>query len=250
MMLLLYTIQSEHIPHTVVMGTVRQRKAVRIPVSSYGEHSCSQWAVTTLSLDLGGSMSQVSTQWESFVDWLLKDEETKERLNLPRNKTEYAASIDISDRTLRRWQNDPMFKALLEKKTASKVKKGISAVSVDGTPAILEEDDEEMETPEGEYQQIKSALVKGALTGDPKYLDLYFKTYGKDFVAEEAAARTSNLSSLSLDDLIVETATVVGESQLVDYLRSKGYEVVAKLSDEIRIDSTEQTDRPSEESGD
>jgi hypothetical protein len=193
-------------------------------------------------------MTQVSSQWEQFADWLLKDEETKERLNLPRTKAEYAISVGISDRTIRRWQNDPMFKALLEKKTASKVKKGLSAVSVDGTPAIIEEDEEE--TPEGEYQQIKSALVKGALTGDPKYLDLYFKTYGKDFVAEEAAARTSNLASLSLDDLIVETAAVVGESYLVDYLRSKGYEVTNK-SYPYNVDfATESGDRPSEETSD
>jgi hypothetical protein len=193
-------------------------------------------------------MTQVSSQWEQFADWLLKDEETKERLNLPRTKAEYAISVGISDRTIRRWQNDPMFKALLEKKTASKVKKGLSAVSVDGTPAIIEEDEEE--TPEGEYQQIKSALVKGALTGDPKYLDLYFKTYGKDFVAEEAAARTSNLASLSLDDLIVETAAVVGESYLVDYLRSKGYEVTNKSYPDNVDFTTESGDRPSEETSD
>lgn len=193
-------------------------------------------------------MNQVSSQWEQFADWLLKDEETKERLNLPRTKAEYAISVGISDRTIRRWQNDPMFKALLEKKTASKVKKGLSAVSVDGTPAIIEEDEEE--TPEGEYQQIKSALVKGALTGDPKYLDLYFKTYGKDFVAEEAAARTSNLASLSLDDLIVETAAVVGESYLVDYLRSKGYEVTNKSYPDNVDFTTESGDRPSEETSD
>lgn len=193
-------------------------------------------------------MNQVSSQWEQFADWLLKDEETKERLNLPRTKAEYAISVGISDRTIRRWQNDPMFKALLEKKTASKVKKGLSAVSVDGTPAIIEEDEEE--TPEGEYQQIKSALVKGALTGDPKYLDLYFKTYGKDFVAEEAAARTSNLASLSLDDLIVETAAVVGESYLVDYLRSKGYEVTNKSYPDNGDFTTESGDRPSEETSD
>jgi len=193
-------------------------------------------------------MTQVSTQWENYVDWLLKDEETKERLNLPRTRAEYAISVGISDRTIRRWQNDPMFKALLEKKTASKVKRGLSAVSVEGTPAILEEDDEEIETPEGEYQQIKSALVKGALTGDPKYLDLYFKTYGKDFVAEEAAARTSNLAGLSLDDLIMETATVVGESYLVDYLRSQGYEVISKSNQNTDSFDAEPGDRTSEES--
>lgn len=179
-------------------------------------------------------MSQVSPQWDAFANWLLLDESARERLNLPKTKAEYAIAHKISDRTIRRWQNDPMFKALLEKKSQAKGKRGLAAVSVDGTPAVLDLDQgleeyrdtgQDQDSQDDEYQQIKSALVKGALTGDPKYLDLYFKTYGKDFVAEEAAARTSDLAGLSLDDLIVETALVVGEDNLVDYLRSKGYEV-------------------------
>jgi hypothetical protein len=176
-------------------------------------------------------MSQVSPQWDAYANWLCLDESQRERLNLPRTKNEYAIANKLNERTIRRWQNDPMFKALLEKKQAAKGKKGLQAVSVDGTPAVLEEDLEEAsveDTPDGEYQQIKSALVKGAMTGDPKYLDLYFKTYGKDFVAEESAARTSDLAGLALDDLILEVAFVVGESGLVDYLRSQNYEVTKR----------------------
>lgn len=176
-------------------------------------------------------MSQISPQWEAYVNWLVLDDAQRERLNLPRTKSEYAIANKLNERTIRRWQNDPLFKALLEKKQAPKGKKGIQAVSVDGTPAVLEEDLVEAsdpDNPEDEYQQIKSALVKGAMTGDPKYLDLYFKTYGKDFVAEESAARTSDLAGLALDDLILEVALVVGEPRLVDYLRSQGYEIVKR----------------------
>lgn len=174
-------------------------------------------------------MSQVSPQWDAFANWMLLDDQQRDRLNLPKNITEYSIANKISDRTIRRWKNDPMFKALLEKKTAAKNKKGLTAVSVDGTPAVLEEDlnlEETAESPEDEYQQIKSALVKGALTGDPKYLDLYFKTYGKEFVAEEMAARTSDLAGLSLDELIAETAAVVGPDSLISALRLQGYEVL------------------------
>jgi len=173
-------------------------------------------------------MSAISPQWEAYANWLILDDSQRDRLNLPRNKAEYAIANKLSDRTIRRWQNDPLFKALLEKKQGTKGKKGIQAVSVDGTPAILEEDLEEASNPDNpdeEYLQIKSALVKGAMTGDPKYLDLYFKTYGKDFVAEEAAARTSDLAGVDLSELLVETALVVGEDYLVDYLRSQGYTV-------------------------
>ena len=164
-------------------------------------------------------------QWDAFANWLAMEPDQRRRLNLPQSQNEYSIANSISDRQLRRWKADPVFKALLDKKLAAKGKKGIAAVSVDGTPAVLEEDVEDASTPDDEYQAIKTALVKGALTGDPKYLDLYFKTYGKEFVAEEVAARTSDLASYEMDDLILEAAVAVGEDRLVDYLRSQGYEI-------------------------
>jgi hypothetical protein len=188
-------------------------------------------------------MSQVSPQWEAFANWLLMDDASKARLNLPKNKVEYSIANKVSDRTIRRWQIDPMFVALLDKKRAAQGKRGLTAVSVEGVHAILAEEDEDSQTvdsPDDEYQQIKSALVKGALTGDPKYLDLYFKTYGKEFVAEEVAARTSDLAGLALDDLIIETATVVGEDALVDYLRSQGFIIIQPSSDGIRSGTTQE----------
>lgn len=188
-------------------------------------------------------MSQVSPQWEAFANWLLMDDASKARLNLPKNKVEYSIANKVSDRTIRRWQIDPMFVALLDKKRAAQGKRGLTAVSVEGVHAILAEEDEDSQTvdsPDDEYQQIKSALVKGALTGDPKYLDLYFKTYGKEFVAEEVAARTSDLAGLALDDLIIETATVVGEDAIVDYLRSKGFSIIQPGSDRVGSGTTQE----------
>lgn len=170
-------------------------------------------------------MSNVSTQWEGFANWLLADSATRDRQNLPKSQAEYALAAKVSDRQLRRWKADPMFQALLEKKRGKA--KGLAAVSVDGVSADLEASEEELAgNPEDDYQAIKGQLVKGAITGDPKYLDLYFKTYGKEFVAEEIAARTSDLAGLELDSLILEAASVLDERGLVAYLRSKGYEIV------------------------
>jgi hypothetical protein len=169
-------------------------------------------------------MSNVSPQWDGFANWLLTDEATRDRQNLPKSQAEYALATKVSDRQLRRWKADPMFKALLEKKAGKS--RGLAAVSVDGVPAVLEASEEELAgNPEDDYQAIKGQLVKGAITGDPKYLDLYFKTYGKEFVAEEIAARTSDLAGLELDDLIREAASVLDERGLVAYLRSKGYTI-------------------------
>jgi hypothetical protein len=179
-------------------------------------------------------MAHASPQWDQYANWLILEQDQKERLNLPRTKEEYAQANKVSDRTLRRWQNDPMFKALVEKKLSTRGNNGLTAVSVDGTPAIISDDTEEVNDDE-EYVQIKSALVKGAMTGDPKYLDLYFKTYGKDFVAEEMAAKNSDLAGLSLDNLIAESVIVVGETYLIDYLRSKGYEISERRDQEVRV---------------
>ena len=171
----------------------------------------------------------ISPQWEAFANWLAMDEDQRDRLNLPKNQTEYAFANKISDRQLRRWKTDPMFKALLEKKQAAKGRSGLSAVASDGAPAVFDEDEDlsggEDLSSEDEYSVIKSTLVKGAMTGDPKYLDLYFKTYGKDFVAEEAAARNSSFSGLDLDDLILEAAVFLGSDRVGDYLRSQGWTV-------------------------
>lgn len=173
--------------------------------------------------------TSISPQWEAFANWLSMDEGQRERLNLPRNQTEYAFANQISDRQLRRWKNDPLFKGLLDKKLAAKGRPGLTAVASDGSPAVFDEGEDlsggEDLSSEDEYALIKSTLVKGAMTGDPKYLDLYFKTYGKDFVAEEAAARNSSFSSLDLDELILEAAVFLGSERIGDYLRSQGWTV-------------------------
>ena len=174
-------------------------------------------------------MSSISPQWEAFANWLAMDELTRTRLNLPKNQTEYAFAHKISDRQLRRWKTDPLFQALLEKKGGARKASpapSSSAAAESGSVLVDVVEPEQFEAaPEDEYVAIKSALVKGAMTGDPKYLDLYFKTYGKEFVAEEAAARTSDLAGLDLGDLILEAASSLDVERVADYLRSQGFEV-------------------------
>jgi hypothetical protein len=177
-------------------------------------------------------MTAITPQWEAFANWLAMDEQTRTRLNLPQNQTQYAFANKISDRQLRRWKTDPLFQALLEKKGARSKPSPVvsspasSAVAESGSALVDVVEPEQSEAaPEDEYIAIKSALVKGAMTGDPKYLDLYFKTYGKEFVAEEAAARTSDLAGLDLGDLILEAASSLDVARVADYLRSQGYDV-------------------------
>ena len=170
-------------------------------------------------------------QWEAYINWLVLDPGQKERLNLPKNQTEYAIANNISDRQLRRWKLDPVFTALHEKKLASLNKPGLSALKADETPTVQEDQGEQGEVKQDEYLAIKSTLIKGAMTGDPKYLDLYFKTYGKDFVAEEAAARTSDLAGLEMEELILLAASVLDINTLILFLTENGYEVLPRVQD-------------------
>lgn len=170
----------------------------------------------------------MNNRWEEFVNWLLTDDSTRSRLNLPKNQVEYATAHGISDRQLRRWKSDPLFQAFMDKKKNTR-SRGLSAVSVDGVPAVLDDsvflEEDSLESPEDEYQTIKSTLVKGAMTGDAKYLDMYFRTYGKDFVAEEAAARSSDLSGLDLSELIVSAVSELDIKSVISHLESLGYSV-------------------------
>jgi ribonucleotide reductase alpha subunit len=170
----------------------------------------------------------MNNRWEEFANWLIMPEDQRNRLNLPKNQMEYAKAHDISDRQLRRWKSDPVFQALVDKKKNTR-NRGLAAVAVDGSPAVLDDsvflEEDSVESPEEEYQTIKSTLVKGAMTGDPKYLDMYFRTYGKDFVAEEAAARSSDLSGLDLSDLIVSAVSELDIESVVSHLEALGYTV-------------------------
>jgi hypothetical protein len=56
-------------------------------------------------------------------------------------------------------------------------------------------------------------------------LELYFKTYGKPFVEEEAASRVSDVAAADLEKLVLEAVVALGEPVVADALRSLGWTV-------------------------
>jgi hypothetical protein len=90
-------------------------------------------------------------------------------------------------------------------------------------------EDEEPETgeksDEASYREVKAALITNARSGNPKYIDLYFKTYGKPFVEEEVAARSADLSGMDLEDLVSRALVALGPEAVAQYLRSQGWAV-------------------------
>lgn len=151
--------------------------------------------------------------WEDFIVFL----ETPAHLRgTTRSEAEWARKHDMSPRTLRRWKENEEFKKLQEK-----YRLRIQLRQPDPTPAEpVGEDDQ------ASYQIVKAKLIEGAASGNPKYLDLYFKTYGKPYVEEETAARTSDLAGQELDQLVAHALTQLDPHTLETQLTQAGWGVV------------------------
>jgi hypothetical protein len=151
-------------------------------------------------------MAKTTTDLQkAFLVWSLKTPSERGVLD---TETAWAEKHGVSTRTLRRWKSLPEFQEQLgEIKEARNVTSVTEASSPD----------------EGDYQVVKAALVQGAKEGNPKYLELYFKTYGKPFVEEEAASRTADLANLDLEDLISKALVAIGPGLVAGQLRELGW---------------------------
>lgn len=151
-------------------------------------------------------MSETNPLWVEFINWL----NTPQVERSPSTEALWAAEHSIADRTVRRWKSNPKFIELMESMSPDVVR-AVSEAAAEGDAA--------------NYQQVKAQLVDAAMKGNPKALDLYFRTYGKEFVAEEAAARTLDLANVDLEDLVARTLLALGEELVADELRKLGWKV-------------------------
>jgi hypothetical protein len=156
-------------------------------------------------------MSTVNPLWDEYIMWSLSSDVDK---GICATETDWALAHNTTTRTLRRWKLLPTFVA--RKEELEKV------VSVS---RVADMDLSDLTGDEGDYRIVKSTLIQGAKTGNPKFLELYFKTYGKEFVEEEVASRVSDIAAIDLDKLILESILAIGESVVVDSLRSLGWQV-------------------------
>ncbi len=143
---------------------------------------------------------------DAFLVWSLK---TPSERGVVATETAWAEKHGVSTRTLRRWKTLPEFQARLTELSEARSVTSVTAGSGTGD--------------EGDYQIVKAALVEGAKEGNPKYLELYFKTYGKPFVEEEAASRSADLAGLDLEDLVAQALTAIGPNMVADKLRALGW---------------------------
>jgi hypothetical protein len=152
-------------------------------------------------------MSTKTTDLQNaFIVWSLKPVSERGAID---TETAWAEKHKVSTRTLRRWKTLPEFQARLTELSEAR---SVTSVTEQTTSAD-----------EGDYQVVKAALVEGAKQGNPKYLELYFKTYGKPFVEEEAASRSSDLTGLDLEDLVSKALVAVGPEVVAGQLRKLGW---------------------------
>lgn len=159
---------------------------------------------------------KINPLWDEFILWSFLPEVQRGAVV---SEVEWARSKGISDRTLRRWKDLPEFVARRgELASVSQVTRVADAVSASGGGEVASAD-------EGDYLVVKQTLVEGAKSGNPKYLEMYFKTYGKPFVEEEVASRSASLANEDLESLVLETVLVLGEELVAARLRAAGWTV-------------------------
>lgn len=158
--------------------------------------------------------------WDEFILWLALPEIKRGAIV---TEEEWAQAHGYqSSRQLRRWKVDPAFLARQQEimeglgsnvdsaHTASGILEGVGDVSVD----------------EADYRVVKSQLFNAAKSGNLKAMEQYMKLYGKTWIEEEAAARSSDFTGVDLEKLVAEGLVVVAESVVADALRARGWVVV------------------------
>jgi hypothetical protein len=103
--------------------------------------------------------------------------------------------------------------------------------------AVTQFDDDASDEPadERDYRLVKSQLLTNAKSGNLKATELWMKLYGKTWIDEEQAARSSDFSNMDLPSLLAETAVAVAPDFFADALRSAGWSVEAPDDGSSRI---------------
>ena len=154
--------------------------------------------------------------WDDFAVWLESPEHARGLID---SEQAWAEKYGTTTRTLRRWKQDPEFEKLREEVRERMGPREVPTVDVE-------------QSDESSYLMVKSKLIEGAASGNPKYMDLYFKTYGKPFVEEEAAARSADLASFEFEDLVLDAVATLGREALAAGLRARGWVVTPPEGDD------------------
>lgn len=159
-------------------------------------------------------MSKSDVLKKEYIEWLILDKHQRVIAGLPDTDTEWAALKGIGSRTLRIWKTNEDFKQALDARQKELVKRSPGA-TLSATAKVAVESDG---TDESDYIAIKAKLIQRAAAGDKSALDTYFRTYGKQFVDDEVAARKSDFRDLDIEDLYSKVLSLVPSDKLIEEL--------------------------------
>ena len=164
--------------------------------------------------------------WDEFILWLATPENERGAVT---SEDEWAKAKGYADsRTLRRWKKNPAFQERQRRLTETMASKT-------GASVLFEDDDNPDFADERDYRLVKGQLLNSAKTGNLKATELFMKLYGKSWIDEEQASRSSDFSSMPMDVLVARAAGAVAPETLAGVLRDLGWTVEAPGDDSSRV---------------
>jgi hypothetical protein len=160
--------------------------------------------------------SKVNPLLDEFILWLSMPENERGAVA---TEDDWAKAHGYADsRTLRRWKKLPEFMERQRRLTEG------MAVKAGGTLIAADPDDEGFGD-ERDYRLVKAQLLNSAKTGNLKATELFMKLYGKTWIDEEAASRSSDFANVDLESLVANATAAVAPELLAGALRSLGWNV-------------------------
>jgi len=153
-----------------------------------------------------------------FAEWLETPRAVRAARRLPTSRAAYAKKYKITDRTLRRWENESEEFAKLRLEARK-------MWELAGTDTPLEDLPEtpgvpELSEDERAFDEIRDNLLSLAREGDPKALELYMRHFGKDIAERRRAAAERGLIEMSDDELVDRTLRLIGRERVLVWLNA------------------------------
>lgn len=149
---------------------------------------------------------------DEFAAWYALSKRDRQIHGLPETQKAFAEAKGVSPKTLRRWKKKDGWQARVDKHKTAPVEPKEPEYAGAEDPA------------RAEFEAIRASLVEGAKNGDRTALKEYMSYFGKPFVEEELAARESEFSDLSDDELIEEMLAFVGADRVRQWLEEQDNE--------------------------
>jgi len=170
--------------------------------------------------------AKINPLWDEFILWLATPENER---GLITSEDDWAQAKGYADsRTLRRWKKNPAFIERQRRLTETMVTKTGAAV-------VFDDDTNPDFADERDYRLVKAQLLSSAKTGNLKATELFMKLYGKTWIDEEQASRSSDFGSMDLEDLVAKAVLALSPDVLAATLRDQGWSVEAPSDDSPRI---------------